>query len=107
MILPKDIFKTTKEYIRFLLYLYSEKIFTVEKLSLEFNISKWVLYKQLKSWKRQKYTTVISKVGEEGGKLYYYQTTDKLELHLKDILTSLLKSRGFKEPGIKKIIEKK
>ena len=90
--LPKDIFATTMEYIKFLLFLHSEKVFTIEKLSSEFNISKWVLYKQVKYWKRQKYIIIVTKVGEKGGKLYHYQTTDRLELQLRETLELLLKN---------------
>ena len=92
MILPKDIFATTMEYIKFLLFLHSEKVFTIENLSSEFNISKWVLYKQVKYWKRQKYIVIITKVGEKGGKLYHYQATNKLELQLRETLELLLKN---------------
>jgi len=107
MILPQDIFMTTKEYMEFLLYLYSEKVFVVEQLSSAFNISKWVLYKQVKYWEEQEYITLISTLGRKGGKQYHYQTTDKLERQLKDILILLLKSRRVKEFDIRKIIEKK
>ena len=93
MILSYDIFKTTKENIKFLLYLYSEKDFTMEDLSLKFNISKWVLYKKVKHWKRQKYVAITKTVGRKGGKQYYYQATKKLEIVLKDFLSML--QRGF------------
>jgi len=107
MLLPKDIFVATTEYVRFLLYLYSEKVFTVEQLSSEFNISKWVLYKQVRYWEGQDYVSIIAMVGRKGGKQYHYQATDKLEHQLKDILVLLLKARGVKEFDIRKIIEKK
>lgn len=105
MVLPKDIFATTKEYIKFLLFIYSEKVFTVEQLSSEFNISKWVIYKQVKYWKRLKYVSIIKMIGKKAGKQYHYQITDVLNTYLKDILVSILKSRGASEQDLKKLLK--
>lgn len=91
MILPRDIFETTKEYVDFLLYLYSVKAFTVEQLSLKFNISNWVLYKRVKYWEEQDYINIISTLGEKGGKQYHYQITKKLDNLVKALLTKLQK----------------
>ena len=91
MILPQDIFETTKEYVEFLIYLYSAKVFTVEELSLRFNISKWMIYKRVKYWKEQDYINIISTLGEKGKKQYHYQITDKLTSLFKEISNILKK----------------
>jgi predicted transcriptional regulator len=93
MILPQDIFATTKEYIEFILYLYSSKVFTVEQIISNFNVSKWLLYKRIRFWEKQGYITIVSTVGKKGGKQYHYQATDKLELQLRDITNLLLMSK--------------
>lgn len=92
MILPQDIFETTREYVEFILYLHSAKVFTIEQLSLKFNISKWLLYKRVKYWENQGYITVISTVGEKGGKHYHYRITESLDVIL-DKLLSVLRNR--------------
>jgi predicted transcriptional regulator len=97
MILPKDIFTTSKEHIKFLLYLYSEKTFNINEVSSAFNISKWVLYKQVRYWKVQNYVTIVASVGKIGGKQYQYQVTDKLTFLLKEFLSMLLKKLDLKE----------
>jgi len=105
MILPKDIFITTIEYVRFLLYLSKGKVFTVEELSSKFGISKWLLYKHVKYWEKQNYISLVSMIGKKGGKMYHYKATSKLEIQIQDILKILLKSKGIKEQNVEKLLK--
>ena len=105
MKLSKDIFETVLDYTNLLLYLYSEKAFTIDQICSRFNISKWVAYKQVKYWEEKGYVGVLTTLGEGGGKQYKYQISDKFQEVVEDILVSLLKSRGFTEQEIKGIIK--
>jgi len=95
--LKQEIFETTKEYVVFIMYLYNVKAFTVEQLSLRFNISKWLLYKRVKYWEKQGYVLITSMVGEKGGKQYQYKIAEKLEHHLEEILQLLKGEMDFEE----------
>ena len=93
MIIPKDIFTDAIEYIRFLLYLFRKGGVTVEQMSSEFNISKWLLYKRVKYWEEQGDIILITTVGKKGGKQYRYQATDRIKQKSRDILGLLLKNK--------------
>jgi len=92
MIFPRDIFTDFVGYVKFILYIYSNITFTAEILSSQFNIGKWVIYKHLRYWEKQEYITIISMVGEKGGKQYLYQITDRLKNQLKKSIMSLQNS---------------
>ena len=95
MKLSKDIFKTILDYVGLLHYLHSEKAFTVDLICLKFNISKWVVYKQIRYWEEHGYISILATLGEKGGKQYTYQATAKLEQKLRDILALLLKDKDL------------
>jgi len=81
--------------VKFILYIYSGEIFIAEVLVSRFDISKWVVYKNLRYWEKQEYISIVSTVGKKGGKQYNYQITDKLKTQLKRSIESLQDSLTY------------
>ena len=106
MILPQDILVTMENYIRFLVYLYKQKNFTIEELGSKFNISMWTLYKHFPQWEKE---DIIKKIATTSttakGKRYQYQLTESTRTKLKTFLKMLIEGLGFKDMLLENIKE--
>ncbi len=85
MILPNNIFLTLEDCLKFLLYIRSKKQFNVEELSNTFDISRWAIYKHIKTWENQKLILKKSSTAEKGGKQHQYSISKKARMKLDKI----------------------
>jgi len=106
MRLPKNLFKTVKEYLEFLAYLKSKSFFTVKEISSETGIKEMVLYKQIEVWEREELIEKKTRSGSLGGRENRYKFTQKAKGELKSfstILSNSLKNDKLKDDKNKSV----
>ena len=97
MKLPKDIFKSTKEYLDFLLFLNSKEEFKITEIEEKFDITYPVLYGHITHWADLKLIIKDTFPPKLGGPRLKFWLSEEAKSKLKSFLKLLSSGLQFKK----------